>query len=210
MLQKIAITIVMIVLYTGCVPNDLSITPDKKTTTKKDKNLWADDTNIDDVTKSDNNSIDNSIDESGDKKPIKRIPFPQSEYHYLAKIGKGTIKGKIYLIDTYEQAILGKNTRLYLNPITSYSKQWYKESYLSRRKMESADKRLFNYLKFTSSNKNGIFAFYGVPSGRYYLVGTVACKEECGYDESVNIRLATEITIRPNQVVNRDLSKKVE
>ncbi len=203
MLKKTAIAIVIIALYTGCVPNDLSVhpTPSNKT----DKNSWANDTNVDDTEDTDNN-----IDESGDKKPIKRIVFPKSEYHYLAKTGKGTIQGKIYITDAYEQAILGKNTRLYLNPITSYSKQWYKESYLSKRKMEQPDKRLFNYLKFTSSNNKGIFAFYGVPSGSYYLVGTVACKEQCGYDESVNIRLATEITIKGNEVVDRDLSKKVE
>ena len=204
MFKKTAITIAILILYTGCVPNDLAITP-SDTKTKKDKNSWADSTNVDDT--QDN---DNSIDEKSSEAPIKRIPFPQSEYHYLAKTGKATIKGKVYLVDAYEQAILGKNTRLYLNPITSYSKQWYKQSYLSRKKMQKADKRLFNYLKFTSSNKDGLFAFYGVPSGSYYLVGTVPCKEQCGYDEAVSIRVATEVTVRDNEVVERDLSKKID
>ena len=210
MLQKIAITIVMILLYTGCVPNDLAITPDKtSTTTTKDKTLWGDDTNTPDSedTKDDDNTAST---DSTDEKAIPRIAFPQTEYQYLSKKGKGTIKGKVYITDVYEKAIIGKNTRLYLNPITSYAKQWYKESYLSGRKMQKADQRLFNYLKFTSSNKDGVFAFYGVPAGSYYLVGTVPCKDECGYDETVNIRLATEITIRENEVVEQDLSRKVE
>lgn len=207
MLKKISMAIVVMALYTGCVPNELSVNSTNKSSTKTDKNSWADDTNVDD--KEDTNS-DNSIDESSTEKPIKRIPFPQSEYRYLAKTGNGTIKGKVYLLDVYEKAILGKNTRLYLNPITSYSKQWYKESYLSSRKMEKADEKLFNYLKFTSSNSEGIFAFYGVPSGSYYLVGAVSCKDECGYDESVNVRLATEVRVNGDEVVESDLSRKVE
>lgn len=202
MFKKTAITIAILILYTGCVPNDLAITP-SDTKTKKDKNSWADSTNVD-------SSSDNDSSTKSSNEPIKRIPFPQSEYHYLAKKGKATIKGKVYLVDAYEQAILGKNTRLYLNPITSYSKQWYKQSYLKRKRMDKADKRLFNYLKFTSSNKNGLFAFYDVPIGSYYLVGTVPCKEQCGYDETVSIRVATEVTVRANEVVERDLSKKID
>ncbi len=87
------------------------------------------------------------------------------------------------------------STRLYLNPITSYSEQWYEESYLGGYKMQEADPRLFNYLKFTASDKNGKFAFYGVPSGSYYLIGTVKCGEECGYDSMKNIRIATKVSV---------------
>jgi hypothetical protein len=99
---------------------------------------------------------------------------------------------------------------LYLNPLTSYSEQWYKESYLGGYKMQKADSRLFNYLKFTASDKNGNFAFYGVPSGSYYLIGTVKCGEECGYDSMKNIRIATKVSVRGNQIVEQDLTRMAE
>jgi len=99
---------------------------------------------------------------------------------------------------------------LYLNPVTSYSKQWYYESYLGGHKMEKADNRLFNYLRFTSANSQGQFAFYGVPNGRYYLIGTVKCAGQCGYSIPKNVRIATEVTINGNQIIQRDLSRLID
>jgi len=91
------------------------------------------------------------------------------------------------------------------NPKTSYSDQWYRESYIGGHKMQKADDRLFNYLRFTSSDANGNYAFYGVPSGSYYLIGTVKCGTECGYETPKNIRIATLVTVKGNQVVKKDL-----
>lgn len=196
-------------LFTGCVQPDL--------TTKQNRthqNFWGDLTNVDDVNMSD---FDENLTESemmlieGDEENrLQRIEFPVSEYSRLARIGKGTIKGSIYIRDLYDQKVVGESTRLYLNPITSYSQQWYEESYLGGFKMQKADPRLFNYLKFTASDKNGKFAFYGVPSGSYYLIGTVKCGQECGYESLKNIRIATRVTIRGNQVIHKDLTRNGE
>ena len=140
---------------------------------------------------------------------VQRIPFPVAEYSRLARNGKGTVEGYIYLQDVYGTKIYGKKTRLYLNPVTSYSKQWYEESYINGKKLGKADSRLFNYLRFTASDESGKFAFYGVPSGRYYLIGTVTCGSECGYTTPKNIRIATEVYIEGNQIVNHDLRREI-
>lgn len=140
---------------------------------------------------------------------VTRIPFPVNEYKRLSQIGEGTVKGSIYLQDGYGNKIVGRQTRLYLNPVTSYSKQWYQESYISGKKMDKADPRLFNYLKFTTSDANGNFSFYGVPSGRYYLIGVVRCARQCGYDSPTNIRIAKEIEVNGKETVNIDLSKSI-
>ena len=140
---------------------------------------------------------------------VTRIPFPVNEYKRLSQIGEGTVKGSIYLQDGYGNKIVGKQTRLYLNPVTSYSKQWYQESYIGGNKLDKADPRLFNYLKFTTSDANGNFYFYGVPSGRYYLIGVVKCAQQCGYDSPTNIRIAKEIEINGKETVNADLSKSI-
>lgn len=75
--------------------------------------------------------------------------------------------------------------------------------------MQKADSRLYNYLKFTASDDTGAFAFYGVPSGRYYLIGTVVCGAECGYANSKNVRIATEVFIQGNQILDRDLNRGI-
>ncbi len=147
--------------------------------------------------------------ETKDDTVIPRIAFPEEEYRRLSKSGNATIKGRIYVSDAYGKKIYGKQVRLYLNPVTSYSKQWYSESYIGGYKMEKADKRLYNYLKFTASNIEGKFAFYGVPSGTYYVIGMVKCGKACGYDNPRNIRIAKEVTVSGSETESVDLGKMI-
>ena len=195
-------------LFTGCVQPDVH--PDKNS--KSSSSFWGDLTNADDVDMSDDNLTESEmmITEDAEEDRMERIAFPVSEYNRLARTGKGTVKGSIYVTDAYDRRVVGASTRLYLNPLTSYSEQWYQESYLGGYKMQKADSRLFNYLRFTASDKNGKFAFYGVPSGSYFLIGTVKCGEECGYDGMKDIRIATKVSIRGNQIIQKDLTRMAE
>jgi len=133
---------------------------------------------------------------------IRRIPFPADEYARLKTMGNGVVKGKI-AVRLNGRTIPGRQTRLYLNPVTTYSNQWYRESYLGGHKMGKADPRLFNYLKFTASDDQGNFAFYGVPAGEYYVVGTVHCTE-CGGE---NIRIARRVRVKNKGTVTVSLTK---
>ncbi len=203
---------VMLLLFSGCVEREISISP--QDARKSGLNAWGDETNINDVDISD---LDENLTESEtmitedmDAEKMARVPFPTSEYYRLARTGKGTVKGAIYVNDFYGKKIMGAGTRLYLNPATSYSDQWYRESYIGGKKMEKADSRLFNYLRFTAANSDGKFAFYGVPSGSYYLIGTVKCGTECGYDTPKNIRIATKVSVYGNKIVEKDLSRSID
>jgi len=205
----------LLFLFSGCVQRELVIS--QPTIQQSNMTEWADQTNIQEEENIDISDLDEKLTESettiteelGEKK-IERIPFPVEEYNRLSRTGKGTVKGTIYVKDAYDKKIVGAGTRLYLNPVTSYSDQWYEESYLGGHKMQKADSRLFNYLRFTASDSDGNFAFYGVPSGNYYLIGTVTCGTECGYDSSKNIRIATQVSVQGNQVVQKDLSRLIE
>ena len=138
---------------------------------------------------------------------VQRIAFPESEYNSLSKTGKAIVKGRIYITTSGGMKVYGKQTRLYLNPVTSYSTQWYKKSYLGGAKMSKVDSRLFNYLKFTTSDSNGNFEFLDVPSGSYYLIGVVKCGKQCGYSSVKNIRIAKKISVFGSDEVNIDLTK---
>ncbi len=210
---QFVVVLSLLFLFSGCVESGVSPYPEH---TIDDNNTWGEMTNVDDedvdITDLDENITEDelNITEAPMDTRVARIPFPVSEYRRLASSGKGTISGTIYLTNLYGQRVPGRGTRLYLNPVTSYSEQWYQESYLGGAKMQKADPRLFNYLRFTASDSEGNFAFYGVPSGRYYLIGTVKCGTECGYDTTKNIRIATVVSISGNRVVHKDLSKSVE
>lgn len=181
-------------------------------------NTWAKETNVEEnigIADLEKNipvkTVENTvITEETTRVKMERVRFPVAEYNRLAKVGKGTVKGNIFLKDAYAKRMPGRSTRLYLNPVTSYSKQWYDESYLGGYKMQKADSRLFNYLRFTASDKDGRFAFYGVPTGSYYLIGTVKCGSECGYATPKSIRIATQVTVKGNQVIEKSLTRLVD
>ena len=211
-------SLMMLFILSGCVQSDLQRPQQNYGYGQQSKDgSWQDQTNIDDEDNIDISDLDENLTESemtitesrGEQK-MARIAFPASEYSRLGRTGKGTIEGTIFVNDTYGKKIVGTGTRLYLNPVTSYSNQWYSASYIGGSKMEKADSRLFNYLRFTASDTNGKFAFYGVPTGNYYLIGTVKCGTECGYDTPKSIRIATRVSISGNNIVAQDLSRAID
>ena len=140
---------------------------------------------------------------------MQRISFPEDEYRKLKKYGDSTVTGTIYLKSSItDDNIIGRNVKLYLNPVTSYSKQWYEQSYLGGYKMTPPDKRLYNYLKFTTSNSDGEFSFFGVPAGEYYIGAKLTCGNECGFNSPKIIRVVKEISVGYG-TTNVDLSKIV-
>ncbi len=204
-------TSIALFFFSGCVENDFNF---PRHPYNPSGQSWEDQT-IDDNESIDISDLDENLTETElgmneDEQKVQRIPFPVSEYNRLARVGKGTVEGQIYVTDASGQKIPGAATRLYLNPVTSYSDQWFNESYLGGNKMQKADSRLFNYLRFTASNSNGKFAFYGVPTGSYYLIGTVKCAAECGYDTPKSIRIANRVSISGNQVLKQDLGRSLE
>ncbi|HIP41057.1 MAG TPA: hypothetical protein EYG90_00915 [Campylobacterales bacterium] len=127
---------------------------------------------------------------------MERMDFPVDEYRHLKKIGRSTVSGVVYLQNSYnDQKIVGKKVKLLLNPVTSYSRQWYQESYLGKYKMSPVDKRLYKYLQSSYSSENGLFDFFGIAKGNYYLIATVSCGQECGFDSKETIRLVKEISV---------------
>jgi len=198
-----------IALFTGCGQNEAYLPHSNDPSNRWDTQKSRDDVDVSDLDETLTESEMMMSEERASNK-VKRMAFPASEYANLQKLGKGTIKGSIYLKDSYGRQISGSGTRLYLNPVTSYSTQWYEESYLEGNTMQQADSRLFNYLKFTASDSSGRYGFYGVPSGSYYLIGTVKCGQECGFSGTKNVRIAKKVTISGNQILDTDLFKTLE
>ena len=151
---------------------------------------------IRDINSIGNNNEDLANAQTHRRELIKRIPFPVEEYRHLRKKGRSTVSGKVYVTNRLTADDITKaKIKLWLNPVTSYSTQWYNEVYLGGNKLTKIDKRLFNYLKFTYSSEDGSFNFFGVPPGEYYLTATIQCSVECGYRENKSILLVKKIYV---------------
>ena len=142
--------------------------------------------------------------------PMQRMAFPAGEYARIPKRGYSTVTGSIYVENSNSgEKIMGQKVKLWLNPVTSYSNQWYEQDYLGGYKLSKIDKRIFNYMKLEYSKPNGSFRFSGVPRGEYYLVGSVKCTEGCGFsDKSKKVRLVKRISVGSG-VTRIDLMKNV-
>ncbi|MBN2825680.1 MAG: carboxypeptidase regulatory-like domain-containing protein [Campylobacterales bacterium] len=200
MIQKKYLSILAIsflLVATSCSRNT-AVEPPRKDTSGKQ---WADMTNVnvDDTDKNISSKPSSNLREE----IIPRPPFPATEYNRLANKGNSTVRGVIYLDDGYGKKIYGQNTRLYLNPVTSYSRQWYNQSYVKGYKLTKADSRLYNYMKFTTSDGNGNFAFFGIPSGSYYVIGSVAYNGQ-------KIRIADQIYVGNKSTITTTLSRSAE
>jgi len=205
MMQKrylFVLFVTVLLLTTSCTRNaTVAHQPNEDRSGEK----WAQETNID-VNGTDKNITTDSKNAESAKlnnTVVPRVKFPLNEYKRLAKKGRATVRGMIYLDDGYGKKIYGKNTRLYLNPVTSYSKQWYDESYIQGYKLSKADSRLYNYLKFTTSDGTGKFAFFGIPKGSYYVIGSV------NYNGK-KIRIADEIYVKGSATVQTVLTRTID
>ncbi len=149
---------------------------------------------------------DKNIDSEIDKKDmeaevvhdtiIPRMPFPVKEYARLRKKGRSTVTGTIYLENSNSsEKIIGQKVKVWLNPVTSYSEQWYQEDYLGGYRLSKIDKRIYNYMKLDYSTENGQFTFSGVPRGEYFLVSSVKCTEACGLPSNKKIRVVKRISV---------------
>lgn len=62
-------------------------------------------------------------------KPIPRVLFQESEYLALPKTGTATIIGQAFLKTRGGDVKTAAGNEILLNPVTSYSLQWYEMSY---------------------------------------------------------------------------------
>jgi hypothetical protein len=114
-----------------------------------------------------------------------RKPFPEAEYLALQKVGTATVKGQAFLKTRGGEVKTAAGNEVFLNPVTSYSLDWYENSYIPNWKMEPADPRQASYMKTKLADGNGHFVFKNVPAGEYFLTTSVFWESATGYQSSL-------------------------
>lgn len=141
---------------------------------------------------------------------IERIPFPENEYAKLQNEGSAIIKGQAFLKTRGGDVKLAAGEQIVLNPVTSYSNQWYEENYLKQNFMSPADSRLWQYVKKTTADGSGHFKFKNVPPGEYYVTTKVMWEAATGYQGSLQFQggwLTKKVHISNGQEVEIILTK---
>lgn len=104
---------------------------------------------------------------------IERVPFPEAEYAVLPKQGTGAVTGQVFMKTVGGDVKFGAGSDVYMLPVTSYTTQWYVESYLGGKALQEPDPRAKQGQLVTQADGTGAFTFTDVPPGKYYLSSTV-------------------------------------
>lgn len=131
---------------------------------------------------------------AGPQTPVPRMPFPEEEYAALPTSGSGLLQGRVLREGKGEKAVPVVGGEVLLNPVTSYSVQWYEESYRKERPMARADQRLWRYVRKQVTGADGSFAFQGVPAGVYFV--STQIRRETGRNEDGSPRLEPKVVAR--------------
>ena len=115
------------------------------------------------------------------KPTVQRIPFPENEYIQLKAIGTGVIKGQAFLKARGGDVKVAAGEEIQLNPVTSYSTQWFQEHYLSQNPIAPEDSRQQKYIRKKIADGSGRFEFKNIPAGDYYVVAVVTWEAPTGY-----------------------------
>jgi len=103
----------------------------------------------------------------------RETTFNELEYAQYAYAGTGTISGQVVLRGQDGQTQPAQGSQVSLNPVTSYSTEWWNRTVVGGLNLRSADEREQKYLRTAVTDAEGRFAFGDLPRGEYFVVAAL-------------------------------------
>ncbi len=103
------------------------------------------------------------------KKYPRNAQFYEDEYNPYDKSGTGIIQGQAFLKTRGGDVKYGAGNIVTMNPVTSYSTEWFEFSVKKHIPLEEPDPRTLKYNRQTVADGEGRFEFNDLPAGEYYI-----------------------------------------
>ena len=126
----------------------------------------------------------------------RKATFVEAEYAPYAGTGKAVIEGQacFELADGNKKCF--EDANVFINPVTTYSDEWYNRGWAGKEFLEKADARALPYNKMIKTGKDGYFKFEGLQPGSYY-VGAMVCLPEAQDSKKCSCsRFASKVTMK--------------
>jgi hypothetical protein len=137
----------------------------------------------------------------------RQAQFIESEYAPYAGEGTATICGQAVIQTQRGEFKYGAGNETYLNPVTSYSTEWYTVSVIGGRSLTKANRKVLAYNRATRADSEGKFCFENIPSGDYYLTCPVVWVYGANSAKMVSMAYA-KITVKDGETVNAVLTRR--
>lgn len=99
----------------------------------------------------------------------RRAVFDETEYAPYAGEGSCAIEGQAFLKTRAGDVKYGAGNDVWLNPVTTYSREWFERNVIGHEALEPADPRVERYARKTVADGEGRFRFEKLPPGEYYI-----------------------------------------
>ncbi len=141
----------------------------------------------------------------------RQVAFNPADFRAVSHKGTAVVSGQVS-VDTQNNGTLHPHFQpIVLVPVNGYSTENVQRRFLKGERLQSADPRIDQYSRTVETDRDGNFAFRGVPAGDYYLEGelpwlTTYVETD---DQGINYRLYvryfkyyfTRVTVKDGQAV---------
>jgi len=103
----------------------------------------------------------------------RQAAFNEQEYAQYAYAGTGTISVQVMVRAEGGQTRPTEGSQVSLNPVTSYSTEWWNRTVVGGLNLRSADEREQKYLRTALTDAQGRFVFSDLPRGEYFVVAAL-------------------------------------
>lgn len=102
----------------------------------------------------------------------RHAEFIPAEYEPYRGTGSGVVEGQAFLVSMNGEVKYGAGRTVVLNPVTTYSEEWFLYGVRGNYKLSEGDPRAGQFARTAVADAEGNFRFEGLPPGEYY----VACE----------------------------------
>jgi len=136
----------------------------------------------------------------------RKVSFVEEEYAPYAGEGNAIIEGSACFTLSNGSEKCFSNVDVFINPVTSYSDEWYNRAWAGREFLQKADERALDFNKIVKTDEKGAFKFSGLKPGSYY-VGAAVCLPDSKDSKNCRVaRFASKVSMK-NRV--KTILKKV-
>jgi hypothetical protein len=138
----------------------------------------------------------------------RQTVFIEEEYGPYTEAGTGSIVGQVFVETEDGETKYGSGSTIYLNPVTTYSTEWFNIGILQGKELSEADVRVWAYHEEAVADRMGNFRFTNLAPGEYYLATAVnwEIQGEKG-SKTIGVIVGTRASVGEGETVDVVLTK---